>query len=94
MMGPIAWALVGLFVSFVTMMTVKEHGEEYFGDIIFGIGGASLGGLIGLWLGWWSMMGVGLHCIVFTFIGAIAGIVIYHALILHHGHGGHGPPLA
>jgi uncharacterized membrane protein YeaQ/YmgE (transglycosylase-associated protein family) len=91
MMGPIAWGLVGLFCALIATLVTKEHGEEYFGDILFGIGGASVGGLIGLWIGWWNMMGVGLHCIVLAFIGAIVGLIIYHMLFLRHVHGRHGP---
>lgn len=93
MMGPIAWGLVGLFAAFVTVMTVKEHGEEYFGDILFGIGGASIGGLIALAIGWRAMMGVGPRDIVLAFAGAIVGLIVYHRFIIG-GHGRHGPPVA
>src|SRR3954468_2592207 len=45
-MGIIAWIVLGLIAGFIASLLVNKKGEGAFGDIILGIIGAVVGGLI------------------------------------------------
>src|SRR5215469_16044765 len=45
-MGIVAWIVLGLICGFIASLLVNHHGEGFFMDIVLGIIGAVVGGLI------------------------------------------------
>lgn len=79
-MGIIAWVVVGLIAGFIASMLVNRHGEGIFGDVILGIIGAVVGGLIAHLAGWQGITGFNLRTILVAICGAIVCLSIYHAV--------------
>lgn len=80
-MGVIAFIVLGLIAGFIASLLVNHRGEGIFGDIILGIVGAVVGGLIAHLLGFHGLQRFNLYSIVIAVIGAVIVLTIYHAVI-------------
>lgn len=79
--GIIAWLLVGLIAGYLASLMVNRSGEGMLRDIILGIVGAFIGGVIFRMMGSHGVTGFNLWSIFVAFIGAVVLLVIYHALM-------------
>lgn len=78
-MGIIAWIVLGLIAGFVASLLVNRRGEGWFADIILGIVGAVVGGLIAHFAGLRGINGLNLWSLLVAVGGAVLCLVVYHA---------------
>jgi uncharacterized membrane protein YeaQ/YmgE (transglycosylase-associated protein family) len=78
--GIIAWLLIGLISGYLASRIVNKEGEGMFLDIVLGIVGAFIGGVIFRALGSQGVTGFNVWSIFVAFIGAVVLLVIYHAV--------------
>ena len=78
--GIIAWLLVGLISGFLASRMVNKAGEGMILDIVLGIVGAFIGGVIFRMLGSQGVTGFNIWSIFVAFIGAVVLLTIYHAV--------------
>lgn len=80
-MGFISWGILGLLAGFIAGKIVNKQGAGFFLDIVLGIVGAFVGGLIfsGIF-GWSGVTGLNLWSLFVAVIGAIIVLVVYHAI--------------
>jgi uncharacterized membrane protein YeaQ/YmgE (transglycosylase-associated protein family) len=79
-MSLIAWIVLGLLAGFIAIKIVNKHGEGFMLDILLGIVGAVVGGVLFRVLGMRGVSGVNLHSLIVAVAGAVVVLVIYHAL--------------
>ena len=79
-MSIIGWIVLGLIAGWIGSKIVNRQGEGFFLDILLGIVGAFVGGLIFTALGGTGVTGFNLYSMVVAIVGAIIVLVIYHAL--------------
>jgi uncharacterized membrane protein YeaQ/YmgE (transglycosylase-associated protein family) len=79
-MNFLAWVILGLISGFIASKIVNRSGEGAFLDIVLGIIGAIVGGLLFGLLGMRGVSGLNLHSLIVAVIGAIIVLVAYHAL--------------
>lgn len=80
-MGIIAWIVLGLIAGFIASLLVNRRGEGFFGDIILGIVGAVVGGLVAHLLGFQGIQRLSIYSILIATLGAVIVLIIYHAII-------------
>jgi len=80
-MGIIAWIVLGLVAGFIASQLVNRKGEGWFGDVILGIIGAVVGGLIAHVAGIRGITGFNLWSLLIATLGAVVCLVIYHSVI-------------
>jgi uncharacterized membrane protein YeaQ/YmgE (transglycosylase-associated protein family) len=78
--GIIAWLFIGLISGYLASRVVNKAGEGMFLDIILGIVGAFLGGIIFRAIGSHGVSGFNIWSIFVAFVGAVVLLVIYHAI--------------
>ena len=83
-MSILGWIILGLISGFIASKIVNRTGEGFFLDIILGIVGAIVGGFLFTAVGASGVTGFNLYSMVVAVIGAIAVLVIYHALFRRH----------
>ena len=86
-MGILSWLAVGLIAGFIGSKIVNKSGEGMVRDIILGIIGAIVGGVIFQALGQGGVNGFNLYSIFVAVIGAIIILVAYHMIIGTSSHG-------
>jgi uncharacterized membrane protein YeaQ/YmgE (transglycosylase-associated protein family) len=79
-MSFIAWLVVGLISGFLVNNFVNSTDSKMMKDILLGMGGAVVGGLIFSYAGHSSPTGIDVYSIISAFIGAVIVLLIYHAL--------------
>ena len=79
-MSILAWLVVGLISGFLASKVVNKTGSGILMDMVLGIVGAVVGGLIFNFFGHSSPSGINLYSIFVSFIGAVVVLVIYHAV--------------
>ena len=79
-MSIIGWMLVGLISGIIASRVVHKEGRGIIPDIILGIVGASLGGLLFKELAAEAVMRPSLYSIVVAIVGAILVLFVYHAV--------------
>jgi uncharacterized membrane protein YeaQ/YmgE (transglycosylase-associated protein family) len=77
-MSVIGWIILGLISGFIASKIVNKSGQGFFMDIVLGIVGAIVGGVIFSALGIGGITGFNLWSMVVAVIGAIIVLVIYH----------------
>ena len=77
-MSVIGWIILGLIAGFIASKIVNKSGQGFFMDIVLGIVGAIVGGVIFSALGIGGVTGFNLYSMVVAVIGAIIVLVIYH----------------
>jgi uncharacterized membrane protein YeaQ/YmgE (transglycosylase-associated protein family) len=79
--GWIAWIILGLIAGFIASKIVNKQGEGFILDIILGIVGSIIGGIIFSAFGAPGVTGLNLWSLLVAVIGAIVVLVIYHAIV-------------
>jgi uncharacterized membrane protein YeaQ/YmgE (transglycosylase-associated protein family) len=79
-MSIIGWIILGLISGFIASKIVNKTGQGFFTDIVLGIVGAIVGGIIFSALGVGGVTGLNLYSMVVAVIGAIIVLVVYHAV--------------
>jgi len=77
-MSVIGWIILGLISGFIASKIVNKSGQGFLMDIVLGIVGAIVGGVIFSALGIGGITGFNLWSMVVAVIGAIIVLVIYH----------------
>ena len=80
-MGILAWLVLGLIAGFLGSKIVNKSGEGLVLDIVLGVVGAVVGGFIFNFFGHSGVTGLNLYSLLVAVIGAIAVLVIYHAVV-------------
>jgi uncharacterized membrane protein YeaQ/YmgE (transglycosylase-associated protein family) len=78
--GIIAWLVIGLVAGYLASHTVNKSGEGMILDIVLGIVGAFIGGVIFRAFGSAGVTGFNIWSIFVAFIGAVVLLVLYHAI--------------
>ena len=79
-MSILGWIVLGLISGWIASKIVNRAGEGFFLDILLGIVGAFVGGIVFTALGGTGVTGFNLYSMVVAIVGAIIVLVIYHAL--------------
>jgi uncharacterized membrane protein YeaQ/YmgE (transglycosylase-associated protein family) len=79
-MSIIGWIILGLIAGFIGSKIVNKTGEGFFLDIVLGIVGAVVGGVIFTAVGATGVTGFNLYSMFVAIIGAIVVLVLYHAV--------------
>ena len=79
-MSIIGWIILGLIAGFIGSKIVNKTGEGFFLDIVLGIVGAIVGGVIFTAVGATGVTGFNLYSMFVAIIGAIVVLVLYHAV--------------
>ena len=77
-MSIIGWIILGLLSGFIASKIVNKTGQGFFLDLVLGIVGAIVGGVIFSALGASGITGLNLYSMVVAVIGAVVVLVIYH----------------
>jgi len=81
-MNILLWIVFGAIVGWVASMIVKTDAEQgFFGDVILGIVGAVVGGLIMNVLGQPGVTGFDLYSIMVALVGAVVVVFAGRALM-------------
>ena len=79
-MSFLAWIVLGLVAGFIGSKIVDKTGAGLLLDIVLGVVGAVVGGwLFGLF-GGSGVTGLNLYSLAVAVVGAIAVLVLYHAI--------------
>jgi uncharacterized membrane protein YeaQ/YmgE (transglycosylase-associated protein family) len=78
-MSFLSWIVLGLLAGFIASKIVDRHGEGLFLDIVLGLVGSVVGGLLFSLFGGGGVTGVNIHSLIVAVIGAIAVLFVYHA---------------
>jgi uncharacterized membrane protein YeaQ/YmgE (transglycosylase-associated protein family) len=73
--------VLGLIAGFIASKIVNRSGSGLIMDIILGIVGAFVGGLVFNFFGAAGVTGFNIYSAIVAVIGAVVVLVIYHALI-------------
>jgi uncharacterized membrane protein YeaQ/YmgE (transglycosylase-associated protein family) len=79
-MSLLAWIVLGLIAGFIASKIVNKRGEGFMLDILLGIVGSVIGGLLFRLFGMRGVSGVNLHSLAVAVAGAIIVLIAYHAL--------------
>jgi uncharacterized membrane protein YeaQ/YmgE (transglycosylase-associated protein family) len=79
-MSIISWIILGLVAGFIGSKIVNKSGDGFWLDIILGIVGALVGGFVFGLFGASGVTGLNLYSLLVAVVGAIAFLLIYHAL--------------
>lgn len=78
--GFVAWIVVGLIGGYLASRVINKTGEGMLRDIILGIAGGIIGGIIFRALGGHGVTGFNLWSILVAFVGAVVVLVLYHVI--------------
>jgi len=84
-MSLLGWIFFGLITGFVASRVVARQGQGCILNVVLGIVGACVGGLIFTSIGGLGITGFNLYSMFVAVIGAIVVLVIYHALTGRNG---------
>ena len=79
-MSFLAWIALGLIAGFIGRKIVNKSGEGLIVDILLGIVGAVVGGWLFNRFGQAGVTGLNLYSIVVAVVGAVAVLLVYHAI--------------
>jgi uncharacterized membrane protein YeaQ/YmgE (transglycosylase-associated protein family) len=79
-MSILAWIVLGLIAGFVASKIVNRQGAGCLLDIVLGIVGAFVGGIIFTGIGGQGVTGFNLWSMFVAVVGAVVVLVIYHAI--------------
>jgi uncharacterized membrane protein YeaQ/YmgE (transglycosylase-associated protein family) len=80
-MSVIGWIILGLIAGFIGSKIVNRRGSGIMLDIVLGIVGAIVGGVIFSAFGGQGVTGLNLYSMLVAIVGAIVVLLIYHALV-------------
>jgi len=79
-MSVIGWIILGLIAGFVGSKIVNKSGQGFILDIVLGIVGAVVGGVIFSFFGATGVTGLNIYSLVVAVIGSIVVLWLYHTL--------------
>ena len=79
-MSFLAWIVLGLLAGFLASKLVNKRGEGILIDIVLGIVGAFVGGLLFNLLGARGVSGLNLYSLFVAVVGSVVFLLVYHAL--------------
>ena len=79
-MSVFAWILLGVIAGFVGSKIVNKRGEGLVLDLVLGTVGAIAGGWLFNLFGASGVTGLNLYSLLVAVVGAVAVLVIYHAI--------------
>jgi uncharacterized membrane protein YeaQ/YmgE (transglycosylase-associated protein family) len=79
-MSILAWLILGLIAGFIASKIVNHSGAGILMDIVLGIIGSMVGGWLFTTFGAAPVTGLNIYSMFVAVIGAIAVLVIYHAI--------------
>ena len=79
-MSVVAWILLGLMAGFMASNIVRSTGQEMLLDIVLGIVGAVVGGLLFTAIGAAPVTGFDLYSMLVVVVGAVAVLWLYHPM--------------
>jgi uncharacterized membrane protein YeaQ/YmgE (transglycosylase-associated protein family) len=80
-MSIIGWIVLGLISGFIASKIVNRRGEGVALDIVLGIVGALVGGVLFNVTGAAGVTGFNLWSMIVSVIGALVVLAVYHALV-------------
>ena len=80
-MGIISWIILGLIAGFIGSKIVDKQGKGLLLNIVLGVVGAELGGLLVGLFGMSGVSGLNLYSLLVAVLGAVVLLWIYHGLI-------------
>jgi uncharacterized membrane protein YeaQ/YmgE (transglycosylase-associated protein family) len=80
-MSVIAWIILGLIAGFIGSKIVNKSGQGMIMDIVLGIVGAVVGGLLFSFFGASGVTGLNLYSLLVAIIGSMIVLWIYHRMI-------------
>jgi len=75
----LTWIVLGLVAGFIASKIVNQRGEGFVVDILLGVVGAVVGGLLFGIFGAGGVNGFNLYSLLVAVIGAVATLLVYHA---------------
>lgn len=79
-MSVISWIILGLIAGFIGSKIVNKSGQGMLMDIVLGIVGAVLGGVIFNFFGAQGVTGLNIYSLIVSVIGAVVVLALYHAI--------------
>lgn len=79
-MSIISWIILGVIAGFLGSKIVNKTGQGFLMDIVLGVVGAIVGGLIFSAFGATGVTGLNIYSLIVAVIGAIVVLWGYHAL--------------
>lgn len=79
-MSVIGWIILGLIAGFLGSKIVNKSGQGLIMDIVLGVVGAIVGGVIFSFFGVGGVTGLNIYSLVVAVIGSIVVLWIYHAV--------------
>src|SRR5438270_13053083 len=76
----LVWMIGGLVAGFIASKIVNSRGEGIIRDILLGIVGSIIGGLIFNYFGWGRVTGLNLMSLLIAVVGGVVFLVVFHAL--------------
>ncbi|MCG7505114.1 GlsB/YeaQ/YmgE family stress response membrane protein [Mesorhizobium retamae] len=78
-MGIISWIILGVIAGFIGSKIVNKSGQGFLMDIVLGIVGAIVGGVIFSAFGATGVTGLNIYSLIVAVIGAVVVLWGYHA---------------
>ena len=85
-MSILAWIVLGLIAGFIASKIVNRQGAGCLLDIVLGIVGAFVGGIIFTGIGGQGVTGFNLWSMFVAIVGAVVVLVIYHTIFNRRGY--------
>lgn len=85
-MSLLAWLILGLIAGFIASKIVNKRGAGMSMDIVLGVIGAILGGMLFNSIGAIGITGFNLWSMFVAVIGAVTLLLIYHAIVGRRSH--------
>jgi uncharacterized membrane protein YeaQ/YmgE (transglycosylase-associated protein family) len=82
-MSIISWLILGLIAGFIGSKLVNKQGAGMLLDIVLGIVGAIVGGLVFNAFGAEGVTGLNIYSMIVAVIGSVAVLVAYHFVSEH-----------
>jgi uncharacterized membrane protein YeaQ/YmgE (transglycosylase-associated protein family) len=79
-MSIIGWIILGLVAGFIASRIVDAHGQGLILDIVLGIVGAIVGGVLFSAFGAEGVTGFNLYSMIVAIVGSVVVLWLYHAL--------------
>jgi uncharacterized membrane protein YeaQ/YmgE (transglycosylase-associated protein family) len=81
-MSFMAWIVLGLVAGFIVGKLVNKSGKGMFWDIVLGMVGAVVGGLLLNVIGMAGVTGLNMYSLLVAVIGAAVFLVLYHTMTI------------
>jgi uncharacterized membrane protein YeaQ/YmgE (transglycosylase-associated protein family) len=79
-MSVIGWIVLGLIAGYLGSKVVNKSGEGILLDIVLGIVGAIVGGVLFTFFGMSGVTGFNIYSLIVAVIGAVVVLWVYHAV--------------